>query len=53
MSMTTYDDTITDTKYLDWSKYPITFSEADQWTDIPYPGCFWLILDPIIKSMHF
>ena len=53
MSVTTYDDTITDPKYLDWSEYPITFSRADQWVDIPYPGCFPLVLDPIIKSMHF
>ena len=42
-----------DPKYLDWSKHPITFSRADQWSDIPYPECFPLILDPIIKDMQF
>ena len=44
---------VADPKYLDWSEYPITFSRADQWADIPYPGQFLLILDPIIKSVHF
>jgi hypothetical protein len=34
-------------------KYPITFSRADQWSDIPYLGHFPLILDPIIKDMRF
>jgi hypothetical protein len=53
MSVTTYDDTIIDPKYLDWSEYPITFSRANQWADIPYSGRFPLFLDPIIKSVRF
>ena len=40
-------------KYLDWSEHPITFSRADQWADIPYPGCFPLVLDPIISNVRF
>ena len=52
MSITKYD-TITDPKYLDWSEHPITFSRADQWADIPYPGCFPLMLDPTIRNMRF
>ena len=52
MSITMYD-TITDPKYLDWSEHPITFSRADQWVDIPYPGRFLLVLDPTIRNMWF
>ena len=32
---------------------PITFSRADQWADIPYPGHFPLVLDPTIYNMWF
>ena len=53
MSVTTYDSPVADPKYLDWLDHPITFSRADQWSDIPYPGHFPLILDPIIKDMRF
>ena len=53
MSVTTYDNTITDPKYLDWLEHPITISKAKQWADILYPGHFPLVLDPIIKSMRF
>ena len=53
MSVTTYDGPIVDPKYLDWSEHPITFSRADQWLDIPYPGHFPLVLDPIIKDVRF
>ncbi|XP_066373464.1 uncharacterized protein [Miscanthus floridulus] len=53
MSITTYDGPIADPKYLDWSEHPITFSRADQWSDILYPGRFSLILDPIIKDVCF
>jgi hypothetical protein len=52
MSVTSYDEPIADPKYLDWSKYPITFSRANQWVDIPYLGRFLLILDPIIRGVH-
>ena len=52
MSVTTYDGPVADPKYLDWSEHPITFSRADQWLDIAYPGHFPLVLDPIIKDMH-
>ena len=53
MSVTSYDEPIIDPKYLDWSKHLITFSWADQWADIPYPGHFPLVLDPIIKDVRF
>ena len=52
MSITKYD-TVADPKYLDWSKYPITFSRADQWADIPYLGRFPLVLDPTIRNVRF
>ena len=52
MSITQYG-TVADPKYLDWSQYPITFSRADQWVDIPYPGHFPLMLDPTIHNMRF
>ena len=52
MSITKYD-TVADPKYLDWLEYPITFSRADQWADIPYLGCFPLVLDPTIHNMRF
>ena len=53
MSVATYDGPVSDLKYLDWSEHPITFSRADQWSDIPYPWHFPLILDPIIKDVRF
>ena len=52
MSITKYD-TVADPKYLDWSEYLITFSRANQWVDIPYPGHFPLILDPTIRKVRF
>ena len=53
MSITTYDNPVTDPKYLDWLEHRITFSRVDQWLDIPYPGHFLLVLDPIIKDVRF
>ena len=52
MSITKYD-TIAVPKYLDWSEHPITFSRADQWADIPYPGRFPLVLDLTIRNVRF
>ena len=52
MSITKYN-TVTDPKYLEWSEYPITFSRADQWVDIPYLGHFLLVLDPTIHNVRF
>ena len=46
-------DTVADPKYLDWSEHPITFSRADQWADIPYPGHFPLVLNPTIRNVRF
>ena len=53
MSAATYDGPVSDPKYLDWSEHPITFSRADQWSDISYLGHFPLILDSIIKDVRF
>ena len=53
MSVAAYDGPIADPKYLDWSEHPITFSRANQWSDIPYLGRFPLILDPTIKDICF
>jgi hypothetical protein len=53
ISVTTYDDKVTDLKYLNRSEHSITFSRADQWADIPYPGHFPLVLDPTIKGVRF
>ena len=53
MLVATYDGPVSDPKYLDWSKHPITFYRADQWLDIPYLGHFPLVLDPIIKDVRF
>ena len=50
MLITKYD-TVTNPKYLDWLKHPITFTRANQWADIPYPGHFPLVLDPTIRNM--
>ena len=53
MSVTTYDGKVTDLKHLNWSEHPITFSRTNQWVDIPYPRHFPLVLDPIIRGVHF
>ena len=52
MSITQYG-TLANPKYLDWSEYPITFSRADLWADIPYLGRFPLVLDPTIRDVRF
>ena len=31
-----------------WSEVPITFTRADQWADMPYTGCFPLVLNATI-----
>ena len=41
------------TSYCPWSEVPITFSRANQWVDIPYIGCFPLVLDATIKKVLF
>ena len=42
------EDAAANPSYRPWSEVPITFSRADQWADIPYIGCFPLILDATI-----
>ena len=53
MLVATYDGPVSYPKYLNWSEHPITFSRADQRSDLPYLGHFSLILDPIIKDIRF
>jgi hypothetical protein len=35
---------------LRWSEVPITFSRADQWTSFSEPGCFPLVLKPVVAG---
>ena len=44
----TSEETTANPSYCPWSEVPITFSRADQWLDIPYTGCFPLILDATV-----
>jgi len=52
LAITTKDAT-TNPSYRPWSKVPITFSRVDQWADIPYIGCFPLVLDATVQKMFF
>ena len=47
------EDVIANPSYRPWSEVPITFSRADQWVDIPYTGCFPLVLNATIKKVLF
>ena len=49
----TIEDAITNPSHRPWSEVPITFSRADQWVDIPYTGCFPLVLNATIKKVLF
>ena len=44
----TMEDTATNPSYHPWSEVPITFRKADQCADIPYIGCFPLVLDATV-----
>ena len=46
-------DAIANPSYHPWSEVPITFSRANQWVDIPYIGCFPLVLDTTVKKVLF
>ena len=52
LSVTMEDDTA-NPSYRPWSEVPITFSKADQWADIPYTGCFPLVLDTTVQKVLF
>ena len=52
LSVTTEDATA-NPSYRPWFEVPITFSRADQWADIPYIGCFPLVLDATIQKVLF
>ena len=47
------EDVVANPSYRPWSKVPITFSRDDQWVDIPYIGCFPLVLDATVKKVLF
>src|SRR5207244_454983 len=38
-------------KYLKWSGAPITFDRSDHPDNIPHPGRYALVLDPIIRTV--
>src|SRR6266542_2055053 len=38
-------------KYLKWSEAPITFGWADHPDHVPHPGCYPLVLDPIVRTV--
>ena len=47
------EDTIANPSYRPWSEVLITFSRANQWANIPYIGCFPLVLDATIRKVLF
>src|SRR6266498_748104 len=38
-------------KYLKWPEAPITFSRAAHPDNVPHPGCYPLVLDPIVRTV--
>src|SRR5438128_2482699 len=38
-------------KYLKWSELPITFDRSDHLDNIPHPGRYPLVLDPIVRTV--
>src|SRR6266542_3240298 len=38
-------------KYLKWLEAPITFDRSDHPDNIPHPGCYPLVLDPIVRTV--
>jgi hypothetical protein len=53
MALNNLDGRVADPKYQNWSHQPITFSRADQWANVPEPGHFPLVLDPVIRNIRF
>jgi hypothetical protein len=53
MALNNSNEKVADPKYQNWSHQPITFSRADQWANILKPGCFPLVLDPVIRNVWF
>ena len=47
------EDATANPSYRPWSEVPITFSRANQWANIPYTGCFPLILDTTVQKVLF
>ena len=47
------EDALTNPSYRPWSEVPITFHRANQWANIPYTGCFPLILDVTVRKVLF
>ena len=38
--------------FLSWSKSPITFDQRDHDSQVAKPGCYPLIVDPIVRKKH-
>ena len=53
MLANTSEETTVNPSYRPWSEVPITFSRANQWADIPYIGCFPLVLDATVQNVLF
>jgi hypothetical protein len=53
MALSNPDRKVADPKYQNWSHQPVTFSRADQRANIPKPGRFPLVLDPVIRNVRF
>jgi hypothetical protein len=53
MALNNSDERVAHPKYQNRSHQPIMFSRADQWANILEPGCFPLVLDPIIMNVRF
>ena len=47
----TTEDAAANPNYRPWFKVPITFSRVDQWADIPYIGCFPLVLNATVQKV--
>jgi hypothetical protein len=53
MALNNPNGKVADPKYQNWSYQPIMFIRADQWDNIPEPGHFPHILDPVIRNVRF
>jgi hypothetical protein len=53
MALNNPNGKVVDPKYQNWSHQPITFSRANQWSNILELGCFPFGLDPVIRNVQF
>jgi hypothetical protein len=53
LALNNSDERVADPKYENWSHQPIMFSIANQWANIPNPGRFPLVLNPVVRNVRF